>query len=987
MKKVASKTVAFLVMLAMAVTMLPTSIYASAFSDIKGHWAEETIQSWIDQGLIGGYPDGTFKPKQDITRAEFMSLVNGAFGYKEGTTINYGDVSEEAWYYQAVSVASAAGYIGGYPDNTMKPKNPITRQEVAKIVATIKGLTVDESGTNSFSDSLAMPAWSKGLIGAVVQEGFMSGYPDGSFKPSNNITRAEAVVTLNNALGAVKKEIQKESGVVYDAAGTYGSKDGIEVIENDVVVKASDVTLTDMTIKGNLTLAKEIGEGEVTLKNVKVEGTTYVYGGGENSIIIVNSTLGKVTVEKENGKIRLVVSGATTVGEVTAKSGVKLEESNLTKDGFTTVVIDASKEDQITLVGNFSEVEAASADINVNIPSGTVVNAIVLNAVANITGKGTVKEAVINVSGVKFEQEPDKLTVADNVEKPVITEKTTTGGGGGSSSSGNSDNKNPGSESNVPTIRITENTGIDSERRIISGNVIVDASNIRLINVEIRGNVIVNVPNVSIDFSDITGSLTITENAEDGWISANDLNVKGVTTIVGGGSIHFRDITTPSITVNNKDGRVSLSIAGDSKVDSIYIQSPTSIDTFALDVEAPEIVVEGTLLENEKVDFTGKFGRITVSTEAKIHLSAVTIKELVLNAVTEVSGEYEIDIEKVIVSSAADGSILGSRPKTVEGNASIAILELEADKYVDKVIIPNTIQKGENIENIVKQLKPNEIADRNITVDIIIDEQHRYYSHLENDNGTIRLKDQNIYDSSYADNPILRFTKGNITWDKEIFVTVEPQTYTARFEIKDVMTQKPLQGAEVTIDNQVYYTDKNGIVEMQLISGRKYGYTVTFPNYYAEGGSIYNTTDKEKLIFEYRSLLEKPEDIVTVNEYVYSAVYNLQDNTVIFRVDQDECLIKNNIFKPLGVNNYLVIVFDDYHYTNVADLANDILSIQYGAEVMSDVTDYVYGMTDNKVYVAVQLGTADEFEIDGGYTVEVKTSTGYGNRSIYLITQ
>ena len=54
---------------------------------------------------------------------------------------------------------------------------------------------------------------------------------------------------------------------------------------------------------------------------------------------------------------------------------------------------------------------------------------------------------------------------------------------------------------------------------------------------------------------------------------------------------------------------------------------------------------------------------------------------------------------------------------------------------------------------------------------------------------------------------------------------------------------------------------------------------------------------------------------------------------------------------------------------------------------MSDVTDYVYGMTDNKVYVAVQLGTADEFEIDGGYTVEVKTSTGYGNRSIYLITQ
>ena len=98
------KGMAMLVALCMLITMIPVNVFATfAPSDISGNWAEGTIQSWIDGKLIIGYPeDNTFKPEQNITRAEFMKLVNGAYGYIETATIDYTDVVPESWYVSEV---------------------------------------------------------------------------------------------------------------------------------------------------------------------------------------------------------------------------------------------------------------------------------------------------------------------------------------------------------------------------------------------------------------------------------------------------------------------------------------------------------------------------------------------------------------------------------------------------------------------------------------------------------------------------------------------------------------------------------------------------------------------------------------------------------------------------------------------------------------------------------------------------------------------
>lgn len=193
------------------------SFNSYAINDVKDHWAEKVILEWTNNGLARGYPDNTFKPNNHITRAEFMNLVNNAFLFTKEESIEFADVQEDKWYYSAIKRAKAAGYITGFPDGTIKPENPITRQEVAAIIARILNLEKYEEGGEAFVDKDKF-TWSKGYIGAVTKEKYMVGYPDGSFKPTRYISRAEAIYALDNVLKKTAPEIiakQDFLGITY----------------------------------------------------------------------------------------------------------------------------------------------------------------------------------------------------------------------------------------------------------------------------------------------------------------------------------------------------------------------------------------------------------------------------------------------------------------------------------------------------------------------------------------------------------------------------------------------------------------------------------------------------------------------------------------------------------------------------------------------------------------------------------------------------
>ena len=415
-----------------------TVSFAAGFSDLsQASWAKATIEEWTQKGLVSGYPDGTFRPSNHITRAEFATLVQKAFDLKSEAKSEFSDVKSSDWYYDAVTTLASLGVVGGYEDGTFRPAGHITRAEAAAIMTNLKKLNPNAKVAEKFADYASMADWAKGHVGAAVEAKFMSGYPDGTFMASNTITRAESVATLNNVINPG----EAKANLVIDKAGTYGGTEvDYQMEKGNVTVNVADVTLKNMVIDGDLILAEGIGEGEVTLENVTVKGDTHVLGGGANSIYIKNSKMAKIFVNKKNGQIRIVAQGTSTFGTITAQSGVKLEEQNLmNSEGFAEIVIDENADGEIVLEGNFSKITVKAEGITLRIPEGSSVGELKIEKKISVVGNGTIEKAIVSVNGVTFEKAPVKIesgtkspiTIVVGGTEQTVTPPSTGGGGGG----------------------------------------------------------------------------------------------------------------------------------------------------------------------------------------------------------------------------------------------------------------------------------------------------------------------------------------------------------------------------------------------------------------------------------------------------------------------------------------------------------------------------------------------------------------------------
>ncbi len=306
---------AIIAVVCMILTLIPSSSFALETSDISNHWAGSTIQSWIDKGLVKGYEDGTFKPENNITRAEFMTLVNGAFGYTKTATTNYKDVATDSWYANAIAKATAAGYITGYPDGTMRPDNPISREEAASIITKITKYTENAEAANKFADAASM-TWSKGLIGAVSSANIMNGYPDGTFVPQYYIKRCEAIVSLNRIISAPAAPSVTMND---DTNKVFGMTTGMEykLDSNSPVAYNADV-FNEIDFSGSHTLLVRFaasGEMPASLSTTLTFTTNaaIIGGGGSGSGI---STVAVSDIKVTPTTMTLPAGGAT--GTITA---------------------------------------------------------------------------------------------------------------------------------------------------------------------------------------------------------------------------------------------------------------------------------------------------------------------------------------------------------------------------------------------------------------------------------------------------------------------------------------------------------------------------------------------------------------------------------------------------------------------------------------------------------------------------------------------
>ncbi|MDF2648374.1 MAG: 6-bladed beta-propeller, partial [Paenibacillus sp.] len=172
-------------------------------SDISGHWAETYIKQAASEGIVNGYPDGTFKPNHIVTRAEFTVMLMNALKHQEaGIELIFTDKAMiGAWAQKAVEQAVHAGIINGYLDGTFRPSAEITRAEMAKMIASTLGQAVElHANETDFADNEDIPVWAKGSIAYLRDEGIMQGKENNEFVPHDHATRAEAVTVLLNML-------------------------------------------------------------------------------------------------------------------------------------------------------------------------------------------------------------------------------------------------------------------------------------------------------------------------------------------------------------------------------------------------------------------------------------------------------------------------------------------------------------------------------------------------------------------------------------------------------------------------------------------------------------------------------------------------------------------------------------------------------------------------------------------------------------------
>ena len=153
-----------------------------------------------------GFTDGTIRPEADISRAEvatifFRLLTDEARETYWSQTNSYSDVAPDAWYNNAVSTLSRMGILDGYLDGTFRPNAPITRSEFTKIAVSFFDYAAEEYSYEGWFSDVQGGEWFVDYLTAAVEYGLIEGMPDGTFRPLDNITRAEACTIVNRTLG------------------------------------------------------------------------------------------------------------------------------------------------------------------------------------------------------------------------------------------------------------------------------------------------------------------------------------------------------------------------------------------------------------------------------------------------------------------------------------------------------------------------------------------------------------------------------------------------------------------------------------------------------------------------------------------------------------------------------------------------------------------------------------------------------------------
>lgn len=174
-----------------------------ALRDIRGLWAQPYIQALAAQNIIAGFPDGTFRPDEPVTRAQFATIVSKAFApQSQRPPVNFTDVAPKFWANQAIQTAYRGGFVAGYPGGLFQPQQPIPR--VQALVSLASGLKLNANNPKAvsvYTDAAQIPEYATGAVAAATQRQLVVNYPTpNQLNPNREATRAEIAAFVYQAL-------------------------------------------------------------------------------------------------------------------------------------------------------------------------------------------------------------------------------------------------------------------------------------------------------------------------------------------------------------------------------------------------------------------------------------------------------------------------------------------------------------------------------------------------------------------------------------------------------------------------------------------------------------------------------------------------------------------------------------------------------------------------------------------------------------------
>jgi parallel beta-helix repeat protein len=191
-----------------AVVVAEATLGPTQFSDIEGHWAELFIDRLVQKGLISGFGDRTFRPQERLTRSQYAALIAKAFDLPDqlGRKTEFSDVSPSFWAAEAIAKAAAMGFISGFGDGTFRPQQNLTRVQALVSLANGLGLTGGIADLLLlYRDRAQIPPYATTAIATATQKRLVVNYPDPKqLEPMRDITRAEIAALLYQALVATQ---------------------------------------------------------------------------------------------------------------------------------------------------------------------------------------------------------------------------------------------------------------------------------------------------------------------------------------------------------------------------------------------------------------------------------------------------------------------------------------------------------------------------------------------------------------------------------------------------------------------------------------------------------------------------------------------------------------------------------------------------------------------------------------------------------------